>query len=171
MATHRKSAFNCLVYLRLSGSVTSTDYRVVPGLTSITIPTITPDEIETTDHNAVNALKTYEFALKDPGEFSMNCILNFNKNATAVTGENPLNELQADLFDSAGSNVDWQIAVALPKSGTYATSISATPPTDRPYLLGVCRVKNASFDAPVDDKLTVEISFRVVTPFVLTRVA
>lgn len=168
MALHSKKGPGAQVHFKLTGDAT---WRLLHGVTSIDIPTGEPDEVEFTNLNTLNNIKEKEHGLIDVGSLVLGVQLYLNKNATLVTGENPLNELQADLLDSVGSNVIWDVRIALPKVGTAPSSLTATPATDRAYFTGTVIITSFPVSVPTSDLMETEITCLAKTRFALTRVA
>lgn len=168
MATHAKKGPGCIVHFKLT---TDSTWRLLHGLTTPQIPTGEPDEIEFTNHGTLNNIKEKEHGLIDVGSLVLGVQLNLNKAASAPTGEDPLNELQADLLASVGANVVWDVRIALPKAGTAPSSYSATPPTDRPYFTGTVIITSFPIDIPVSELMETEITCLAKSRFTLTRVA
>jgi len=168
MALHSKKGPGCQVHFKLPADST---WRLLHGLTSVDIPTGEPDEVDFTNHLTFNNIKEKEHGLIDAGSLVLGVQLNLNKQASAPTGEDPLNELQADLLASVGSNVVWDVRIALPKVGTALSAYTATPPTDRPYFTGTVIITSFPVTVPTSDLLETEITCLAKTKFALTRVA
>ena len=169
-ALHRKFAANALCYIRTSGSVTSTDFRLLRGAKNYKVNNGDADEIDVTTHDSLGALKESVMGLKAQGEFSADVKLNLNTSASAVTGENILNGLQVSLFNSQGTDDAYEIVLCLAKT-TAITSLPATPPTDRTYLTFTAKVKSFPVEAPFDADHETTITFLLTTAAVLTTLA
>ena len=164
---HRKFAINALCFIRTNGSVLSTDFRLLRGAKNYKVNNGDADEIDTTTHDSLANLKESIMGLRAQGEFSADVKLNFNTSASAVTGENLLNGLQVSLFNSQGTDDEYEIVLTLAKT-TSITALPATPPTDRTYLTFTAKVKSFPVEAPHDADHETTITFLLTSKAVLT---
>lgn len=170
MAAHKKKAFNTLLYFRISTSSSADDWKILHYATNYSIADGETEMIDVTTHSSLNNTKEYEAGMTDAGEFTASVDLWFNSVAGAQTGESLSNEAQKTLYNSRGTDDQYTYRLVLPMTGAAISAHVDEPPTDRPYFSGTFRVKAFSFEAPVDGKLTGEITFQRVGKQTFTEV-
>lgn len=132
MAKHSQKGPGTRVWMKLTGDTT---WRLLHGLKNVTLPSATPEKIETTTQNSLNNLKEFAHGIVDPGVLELSVQLNLNTEASP-TGVSVYNGLQSALWSSVGNGVVWDVHIALPKSGAAPSALSATPSTDVTFFVG-----------------------------------
>jgi len=170
MAKHKRKAFNTLLYFRPSTSSSADDWLILHFATNYGVADGETEMIDTTTHSSLDNTKEYEPGMTDAGEFTASVDLYMNSLTGTQTGEHLDNEAQKTLYNARGSEDKFTYRIVLPIAGTPLSAHVTAPATDRPYFSGTFRVKSFSFEAPVDGKLTGEITFQRVGKQTFTAV-
>jgi len=160
---HKKFGLNALVWIRPVGG---TDWKLLHFAKNYELSSGDADEIDITTHSSIGAQKESVMGLRAQGEFTADIQTYFNTSATTVTGESELNGLHNDLWNSAGTDDEYEFHYALPKE-TAITAHSATPATDRTYFTFNGKVKSFPVSSPHDAVQETTITFLVTSVPVL----